>query len=78
MGKRRPRGRAGLDKQIQAERNEREQLKRGRLIGVTIGDLAEIIKGTQIIAWHAIAIATHMRPSFHCAAERGERRARFT
>jgi hypothetical protein len=42
VGKRRPRGRAGyLDKQIQAARKEREQLKRERLVATKIIELAQ-------------------------------------
>jgi hypothetical protein len=41
VGERRPRGRAGLDKQIQAARKEREQLKRERLVTTKIIELAQ-------------------------------------
>ena len=31
----------------------------GRLVGMAVGDLAEIVEGAQIIARHAIAIGIH-------------------
>jgi hypothetical protein len=53
---------------------------------MTVGDLAEIIEGAQIIVWRAIAIGIHapelpLRGRLTLIGgilERGERRARFT
>src|SRR5262249_2797239 len=39
--------------------NEARLRRAGRLIGMTVGDLAEIAERAQIISWHAIAIGIH-------------------